>query len=260
MVMNILWIYAHPDARSLNGALRTVGLETLAELGHDVRESDLYAMDWKPAVDRGDFPEHATSERLHVGSASKRAYQGETLSPDILAEQAKLVWADAVVFQFPMWWFGMPAILKGWVDRVFVKGFAYGVPDPTRPGNNLRYGRGGLAGKRALTVVTIGSGEASFGPRGINGQLDQLLFPLLHGTYWYTGMEALPPLAVYDANHMGDEQYEDAAAALRKRLVGLPTDAPIAYRCETGGDYDDDLVLRDDVVPGESGLDAHVLR
>src|SRR5690625_52182 len=148
--MKILWISAHPDARSLNGALRTVGLEALAELGHDVRESDLYAMDWKHVVDHADYPEHAASERLHVGPASKYAYQSATLSSDIAAEQDKLVWADAVVFQFPMWWFGMPAILKGWVDRVFVKGFAYGVPDPTRPGSNLRYGNGGLAGKRAL--------------------------------------------------------------------------------------------------------------
>ncbi|MDN5852460.1 MAG: flavodoxin family protein, partial [Actinomycetia bacterium] len=60
--------------------------------------------------------------------------------------------------------------------------------------------------------------------------------------------------------HVSDEQYEDAAVALRKRLAGLPTDAPIAYRCETGGDYDDDLVLRDEVVPGEIGLDAHIMR
>lgn len=258
--MNILWIYAHPDARSLNGSLRTVGRETLAEFGHDVRESDLYAMDWKPTVDVADYAEHKAADRLRVGSASEQAYQTETLSPDIRTEIDKLAWADAVVLQFPLWWFGMPAILKGWVDRVFVKGFAYGVPDPERPGSNRRYGSGNLMGKRALTVVTIGASDVSYGPRGINGRLDQLLFPLLHGTFWYTGIEALQPLAIYDANHVSDEQYEDAAVALRKRLAGLPTDAPIAYRCETGGDYDDDLVLRDEVVPGEIGLDAHIMR
>lgn len=258
--MNILWIYAHPDSRSFNASLRTVGLETLAELGHEVRESDLYAMDWNPTVDVADYTDHTSGERLHVANASRHAYQTETLSPDIRAEQDKLAWADAVVFQFPLWWFGMPAILKGWVDRVFVKGFAYGVPDPTRPGHNLRYGRGGLAGKRALAVTTIGSSEASFGPRGINGQLDHVLFPLLHGTFWYTGMEALPPLAIHGADRINTERYDDAATALRKRLAGLPTDAPIAYRCETGGDYDDDLVLRDEYATGEGGLDAHVMR
>ena len=98
------------------------------------------------------------------------------------------------------------------------------------------------------------------GRPGINGQLDQLLFPLLHGMFWYTGMEALPPLAIHDADRISIEQYEDAAVALRKRLAGLPSDAPIPYRCETGGDYDDDLVLHGDVVPDESGLGAHVVR
>lgn len=255
--MNVHWIYAHPDARSLNGSLRTVGLETLTELGHDVRESDLYAMDWKPTVDRGDYLEHEPPERLRVGSASKSAYANGTLSFDIRAEIDKLAWAEAVVFQFPLWWFAVPAILKGWVDRVFVKGFAYGVPDPTHPGHNLRYGRGGLTGKRAFTVVTIGSAAASFGPRGINGQLDQVLFPLLHGTFWYTGMDPLPPLGIHEAEHASDEQYVEAAAALRKRLAGLPTDAPIAYRSEDGGDYDDDLVLRDEIAPAEGGLGIH---
>ena len=258
--MNILWIYAHPEPRSLNGSLRAVGLESLTELGHDVRESDLYAMGWDATVDAADFTDHVDSERLYVPNASRQAYRTDALRPDILAEQEKLVWAEAVVFQFPLWWFGVPAILKGWIDRVFVKGFAYGVPDPTRPATNLRYGKGGLEGKRALTVVAIGSSEASFGPRGINGQLDQVLFPLLHGTFWYTGIEALPPLAIHGADRISAEEYEDAATALRKRLAGLPSDAPIPYRCETGGDYDDELVLRAEIAPGESGIDTHTMR
>lgn len=256
-VMNVLWIYAHPESRSLNASLRTVGVETLGELGHEVRQSDLYAMGWKAAVDHADYADHVPAGRMHVGPTAQHAYRTKTLSPDIGAEIEKLEWADAVIFQFPLWWFGMPAIMKGWVDRVFVKGFAYGVRDPRRPGRTLRYGEGALAGKRALAVATIGSPEASWGPRGINGQLDQVLFPLLHGTFWYTGMEALPPLAVYRADRVSDERYADAAGALRKRLAGLPTDAPIAYRCENGGEYDDELVLRDEHARGESGLGVH---
>ncbi|UPK74944.1 NAD(P)H-dependent oxidoreductase [Nocardioidaceae bacterium SCSIO 66511] len=257
--MNVLWIYAHPEARSLNGALRSAGLETLAELGHEVRESDLYAMDWKPTVDSDDYTEQVAEERLRIGPASKHAYQTETLSSDIRAEIEKLEWADAVVFQFPLWWFGMPAIMKGWIDRVFVKGFAYGVQDPEHPGHNLRYGDGRLRGKRGLAVVTIGAAEETFGPRGISGQLDQVLFPLLHGTFWYTGMDPMPPLGIHGAEHVSAQQYADAAASLRKRLVGLATDVPIDYRPETGGDYDDNLVLRDEHAPGESGLGVHAL-
>ncbi|WP_304503179.1 NAD(P)H-dependent oxidoreductase [Alicyclobacillus sp. SO9] len=64
-----------------------------------------------------------------------------------------MVAADALILQFPLWWFGMPAILKGWIDRVFAYGLAYGYRGE---GNRYRYGDGGLSGKRAILSVTVG--------------------------------------------------------------------------------------------------------
>lgn len=189
-VMNVLWVFAHPEPRSLGGALRDDGLRTLRELGHDVRESDLYAMKWNPVVDAADFGTVAGDERLVVGATSARAYAGGELSADIVAEHEKLAWADAVVVQFPLWWYGMPAILKGWFDRVFVKGFGYGVR--ADDGRTLRYGEGKLAGKRAMVVLSAGAREPALGPRGINGPLNDILFPLHHGTLFYAGMSVLP--------------------------------------------------------------------
>lgn len=58
---------------------------------------------------------------------SKQTFAQGTQSADIAAEQEKLLWADTVIFQFPLWWFSMPAIMKGWIDRVYAWGFAYGV-------------------------------------------------------------------------------------------------------------------------------------
>src|SRR5690606_36136385 len=113
-------------------------------------------------------------------AASRRAYDHGTLSPDITAEQDKLRRADAIVLQFPLWWLGPPAILKGWLDRVLVNGFGFGVTDPGT-GRVRRYGDGLLAGKRGLIVTTIGARETSFGPRGIHGRLEDVLFPLNHG-------------------------------------------------------------------------------
>lgn len=256
--MNILWLFAHPEPRSLSGALRDEGIRFLHTLGHEVEQSDLYAMGWKATVDRHDFIGHGHDERLVVTSQSRRAFQDGTLSPDIRAEWAKLDWADTVVLQFPLWWYGMPAILKGWFDRVFVKGFAYGVRDGHSPGRTLRYGEGNLEGRRALVVVTAGSPEPALGPRGINGQLDQVLFPLLHGTLWYTGMAALPPLAIHGADRVGPKEFERAAEKLRERLAALESTPPIPYRCQNGGDYDDDLVLRAGLAGGDSGLGVHV--
>ncbi|MFD1829535.1 NAD(P)H-dependent oxidoreductase [Streptomyces desertarenae] len=257
--MNVLWVFAHPERRSLNGSLRDEGVRALADAGHDCRHSDLYAMGWKPTVDRDDFGERPgpSDDRLIVTSASRRAHRDGTLSPDIRAEQEKLDWADAVVLQFPLWWYGMPAILKGWFDRVFVKGYAYGVTDPGHPGRTLRYGQGLLAGKRALVVVTAGSPEPALGPRGINGWLDHVLFPLLHGTLWYTGMTVLPPVAVYGADRLPPREYEEAAALLRERVTSIGDTEPLPFRFQNGGDYDDDLVLRPDLAPGATGLGVH---
>ncbi|RJQ75683.1 flavodoxin family protein [Pseudonocardiaceae bacterium YIM PH 21723] len=251
--MNVLWVLAHPEGRSLNSALHRDGVAALTEAGHHVEVSDLYAMKWNPVVDRDDF-ESVTDERLHVAKASSDAVDTGTLSPDIRAEQAKLDRADLVVLQFPLWWFGPPAILKGWIDRVFVRGYAYGLPDPDRPGRFRTYGDGGLAGKRALAVVTIGGREQGYEPRGLAGSLEEVLFPLLHGTFFYTGMQPLPPLAVYSADRTSEERYQELAGRLRTRLAEAETTPPIPYRTQHGGDYDENLVLRPDIAPGETGL------
>lgn len=84
-----------------------------------------------------------------VPAASRHAYRTGTLS----AEQEKIDWRDH---------------------------------RPPTPGRTLRYGQGTLTGKRALVVVTAGSPQPALGPRGINGQLDLVLFPLLRGTLWYS--------------------------------------------------------------------------
>jgi len=96
-------------------------------------------MKWKAVADVDDFPEYDKSQPLEYMTASGEAYERGALSGDIAAEQAKLEWADAVVFQFPVRWFGFPAILKGWVDRIFTFKFAYGYKNS---GNTYRYGHG----------------------------------------------------------------------------------------------------------------------
>ncbi|MFF7928615.1 NAD(P)H-dependent oxidoreductase [Streptomyces mirabilis] len=187
--MKALWLTAHPEPRSLNGSLYRDGVQHLLDQGHEVRTSDLYAMKFDPVVRASDFS-HPDGERLVVGSAAQQAFERGALSPDIAVEHDKLSWADTLVVQFPLWWYGMPAILKGWFDRVFVGGFAFGVRDAR--GRQVRYGEGALAGKRAMVAVSAGAREASLGPRGINGELNDLLFPLQHGTLWYAGIEVLP--------------------------------------------------------------------
>lgn len=253
--MKILWVFAHPEQRSLNSSLMAEGLRELAGAGHETQVSDLYASGFDPVLGAGDFPAEPADDRLRVALAQKRGQADRTLSADILAEQEKVRWADALVFHFPLWWFGPPAILKGWFDRVFVNGFAYGIHDER--GRTVRYGDGGLAGKRALTITSVGGRETTFGPRGVNGGIEDVLFPLLHGTYWYAGIAALPPFVVYGADRLDEDGFATQAALLRERLRALPDAETIPFRAEAGGDYDADLVLRPEVAPGRKDLGAH---
>ncbi|MEU5835348.1 NAD(P)H-dependent oxidoreductase [Streptomyces diacarni] len=253
--MKTLWIFAHPEARSLNATLRDTGVAALRERGHEVRQSDLYAMGWKPVVDRADFPTRDAQDRLLVGEAQEHAHHRGLLSPDVRTEQEKITWADTLVFHFPLWWLGPPAILKGWFDRVLVQGFAFGVKDPH--GRTRRYGDGGLAGKRAMVVTSVGARSSSFGPRGIHGFVDDILFPLHHGTFWYTGMAPLPPFVLYGADRASGADAKEWQDQLRARMEALETLAPLAYRHEAGGDYDADLALRAHLAPGRTGLDMH---
>lgn len=236
--MNILIVYAHPEPRSLNGSLKDVSVGVLKRAGHEVVVSDLYEMGWKSIADGCDFPQRDPAERLVYAAASGKAYATGTQAPDVAAEQEKIKRADVVLFQFPLWWFSVPAILKGWIDRVFAYGFAYGVGEHNEQRYGDRYGEGMLKGKRSMLLVTVGSHESHYSPRGIDGPIDDLLFPIQHGILYYPGMDVLPPFVVYKAHRTDAERYAALTAQLQQRLLTLATTEPIAYRMQNGGDYE----------------------
>lgn len=258
--MKALLVFAHPDPRSLNGALRDVAVAELVAQGHEVKVSDLYAEGWKSEVDRADFPALTGDQRLIPVAASKQAFHGNTLTPDVKAEIDKLLWADILILQFPLWWFAMPAILKGWVDRVFAYGFAYGVGEHSEKRWGDRYGEGTLAGKRAMLIVTAGGWEEHYSPRGVNGPIDDLLFPINHGILHYPGYDVLPSFVVYRVDRFGEADFTTAAEQLRERMRNLAATAPIAYRRQNGGDYlIPKMQLRPDLEdPGANGFALHI--
>lgn len=124
--MNVFLLLAHPEPHSFNGALHRTACDTLTEAGHAVRTSDLHAMQFNPVSGRHNFtsPKDATYYKQQVEETHASEVGG--FAPDIEAELQKLEWCDLMIWQFPMWWFGLPAIVKGWVDRVFVMGRTYG--------------------------------------------------------------------------------------------------------------------------------------
>lgn len=257
--MNILIVYAHPEPTSLNASLRDFSVRRLEAAGHSVQVSDLYAMQWKATVESGDNLAHEPGTPFNISPESKYAFENGLQSPDIAAEQAKLMWADAVLFQFPLWWFSMPAIMKGWFDRVYAYGFAYGVGEHSDRRWGDRYGEGKLAGKRAMLLVTTGGWEQHYGPRGINGPINDLLFPIQHGMLYYPGFDVLPPFVEYRVRAMDEARFAEVSGRLGERLDTLATAAPIAFRKQNFGDYlIPSMELHPEVAPGQTGFAAHI--
>lgn len=258
--MNVLLVYAHPEPRSLNGALKDFAVNHLREAGHGVEVSDLYAMGWKAGLDGADFTAREPGTRLDAVGDSLRAYQGGTLSADVLAEHDKLRRADVLILQFPLWWFSMPALLKGWIDRVWACGFAYGVGEHSDTHWGDRYGEGVFAGKRAMLVVTTGGWESHYAPRGINGPIDDILFPIHHGMLYYPGFDVLPPFVAYRTGKIDAAKFAQTTAVLGERLDTLATAAPIPYRRQNAGDYRiPALTLREELAPQGEGFGIHRL-
>lgn len=184
-----LIVHAHPEAKSFCTAQMNEAAHALQAQGYTVEVSDLSAMNWNAELNRHDFTQDIEGH-FKPPLAQEHAANAHTFAPDIAAELEKLERADLLVFSFPMWWFSLPALLKGWVDRVFVRGVAYG-------GSVGTFAEGGLRGKRGLLLFTTGSLEEHFGPGARDGELDVLLFHIQHGMLWFCGVQVLAPVVSF---------------------------------------------------------------
>ena len=214
--MQVLIVYAHPEPSSFNGAMRDLAVATLTKQGHEVQVSDLYAMGWNAVAGPADIdgPPSETT-RFSLAREQTVAMENGAIAADIAAEQAKLTRADLVIFQFPVWWFGMPAILKGWADRVFARGFAY------LPGR--KYDTGMFKGKRAMLAATTGTSEDTYAPDGIDGDILTVFWPIHNGLLRYTGFDVLPPYVAYMPGREDDATRVLQLDAYAKRLEILDT-------------------------------------
>jgi NAD(P)H dehydrogenase (quinone) len=211
--MNVLIVYAHEEPRSFNAAMKDAAVETLEAAGHSVVVSDLYAMKFKAVADADDFLERRDRFFLKRQAEEKAAAELGTLAHDILVEQQKLKDCDLLILQFPLWWFSMPGILKGWVDRVMTMGFAYG--------GGKWYDQGGLKGRRAMLAVTTGGPEQGYSPRGINGSIDEVLFPIQHGILFFCGFEVLRPFLAWSPAHLEETARVELLGRYRQHLSGI---------------------------------------
>lgn len=250
------WVYTHPRRDSLNQHLLSAGHSILSE-HYDVTVSDLYAEGFDPALSERDLGSLSTVPG-NLAELAGDAYARGEVEPEVRREQKSLAASELLVLQFPLWWYGPPAMLKGWLDRVLQTGFAQGDVDE-ETGMPRRYGDGMLTGRKALIIVTAGDDQRTLGPRGVSGDLDSLLFPLTHGALWYVGIEALDLHVVYDADGINGAGRAQEGQRLADRIKRLSSERPRPYRRLLDGDYDRATrALVNAVNPGRTDLAIHL--
>src|SRR5262245_27525373 len=186
--MNALVILAHPEPLSFNGHLARCARDALAADGHAVEISDLYAAGFDPREAGHHFARRRDPDRFDAAAEQRFGWEHQALPSDVAGELDKVLAADLVILQFPLWWFGPPAMLKGWIDRVFVYGGLYS--------SGRRHDRGVCRGKRALVCVTAGSSEAACSPDGREGDTRLVLWPTPDALR-YVGVTVPPPVLMH---------------------------------------------------------------
>ncbi|XP_066503523.1 NAD(P)H dehydrogenase [quinone] 1-like isoform X2 [Hoplias malabaricus] len=149
------------------------------------------------------------------------AFKEGRLSDDIKEEHHKVEQADLIIFQFPLYWFSVPAIMKGWIDRVLTQGFAFSL-------QNL-YDNGMLKGKKALLSFTTGGIESMYLPDGINGDINVLLWPLQNGVLRFCGFQVLAPQIFWGVEHTPPAQRTTMLEAWESRVKKLLDEKPLVF-------------------------------
>ncbi|ATZ65372.1 NAD(P)H-dependent oxidoreductase [Acinetobacter bereziniae] len=211
--MNILIVHAHPEPLSFTTALKDHAVQVLENIGHAVEVSDLYAINFNPVASQADFDSRSNQEYLNYALEQRHASKTHDLAQDIQIEIEKVQKADLLIFSFPMYWTSVPAILKGWIDRVFVSGIFYG--------GKRFYNRGGMLGKKAMLSFTLGGRDHMFGQNAIHGAIDDLLLPIQRGTLAYVGFEVLPPFIAYHVPYITDEARQQLLQQYQQHLQNL---------------------------------------
>lgn len=216
---NILIVHAHHEPQSFSSSLAKMAADTLTSLGHQVVFSDLYAMGFQPVSDRRNFTTTADPNYLKQQQEEAFAYEHQGFAADIETEMRKVEACDLLIFSFPLWWFGLPAILKGWVDRVFAYQRIYS--------RGKWYENGVGQGKRALILMTTGGSARKYSPAGIHPALESVLAPIHEGIFWFNGFAPLPPFVAWEAAHVTNDDRRALLDSLRSRITNVLTEPVI---------------------------------
>lgn len=236
--MTTLVVTAHPAPGSVSAQWAEATVRSARASGDAVLTSDLAAMGFDPAESGAHYGIDGPVDLLRT---QEKAADLGRLPGDVAGEIGKIRAADRLVFHFPLWWFGPPALLKGWFDRCLANGALHD--------GDRRFDAGLCRGKSALFCVTTGSSTAESGPDGKEGDTRLLLWPLAYALR-YCGFDVLEPRLLhgvhgYQTGTARDRMADRIAAALsdqRGLVSGWETLPRIPFNADT--DFDERGRLR----------------
>jgi NAD(P)H dehydrogenase (quinone) len=205
-------VLAHPETKSFNAHLAGVACKALEAQGWSVSTTDLYGIGFDPCERPEHYRPRRDAGRFDVQAEQRHASDGGAIPDPVAREIENLDRADLLILQYPMWWHLPPAMLKGWIDRVFIYGEVYT--------SKKRFESGRLVGKRAMLSVTVGTSSATYAHDGRSGDIDLLLWPV-HFSLAYLGYTVLQPFIAYGVE--AGLRYSDPAD-IEARLKGVETD------------------------------------
>ncbi len=185
VIDNALIVTAHPVENSLSHTLAARIAARLREQGTQVEIADLHAEAFTPSMLRPDLA-------VYHGDAS-------ALPADILREQQRVERADMLVFVFPVYWWSVPGLLKGWFDRVLTLNWAYKVAEDGRIVGNLR-------DVPVRLIATAGTDETGFDKHGYSTAIQT---QLVEGVFGFCGLKNVRLDILYQADTASSEQIED---------------------------------------------------
>lgn len=194
--MKHLIIYAHPNESSLNHSFMQTVIESLQVQNNEIEVRDLYQLHFDPALSLDDM----------------RGQRVGKVSEDVKREQDFISWADHIIFIYPIWWNGMPAILKGYIDRVMSYGFAYCYDQGVQ--------KGLLKGKQVSIINTHGKSHTEYESMGM---YKAFLLTSDNGIFKYCGLTINQHLYFEKADKASPENIETWVNEIRNVFSTIAT-------------------------------------
>lgn len=212
--MKIFLIHADENQNSFSSIMGKRVVRASIQYKHAIVSSDLYEMKFIAVPSKNDFTALKNTENYEYQKEQENAALKGLFSEDIQNEMDKIERSDLLIFTFPLKWFSMPSILKGWIDRVLAFGYSYGGSQGTQE-------KGKFVGKKVMLAISANDPTEMYSQEAQSQYLKQGLDLINHQIFAYNGFSIIDPYVIHQSIEMNDQTKEDELNKFEKHLVEI---------------------------------------